>query len=235
MMSTDIIDFYDEKLPFYEFSNFYRPVCPLMHEGKSYQTSEHLYQSLKFRGPNATSKDLQYAEVVRNAKSPTQCKLLAAQHVGGGYDWRTALNPTIQKSIDEGVKIRADWEEVKFKIMEGVLMVKFTQNSFCRDKLLSTGDKTLCEHTERDSVWGTGGSRRHGQNQLGKALMRVRTVLRAKKEEEEKKIDKKRKVEEKEEEGEVKEKEEEEEEKEGIDEEEEKALLQLESFKRQKK
>lgn len=174
------IDFYDEKKPYYEFSNFYRTAKPLLHDGKEYQTSEHLYQAKKFLGPHASAASLAYAEVVRTAKSPSQCKLLAAQRIGGGYAWRTALNPTIQQSLDNGVKMRADWDAVKVEQMEEVVMLKFEQDAHCRNLLLSTGEKLLAEHTERDPFWGTGGAARKGENHLGRVLMRVRERLREK-------------------------------------------------------
>lgn len=184
-MSAEVerIDFYDEKKPYYEFSNFYRPEKPLVYDGKEYQTSEHLYQCLKYKGPRASAADLAYAEVVRTAKSPSQCKLLAAQRVGGGYAWRVALNPTIQKSLDDGVKMRTDWDAVKVEQMEVVVMTKFEQDAHCRALLLSTGDKLLAEHTDRDGFWGTGGSARKGENHLGRVLMRVRERLRCREKE----------------------------------------------------
>jgi predicted NAD-dependent protein-ADP-ribosyltransferase YbiA (DUF1768 family) len=43
--------------------------------------------------------------------------------------------------------------------------------------LLSTGDRTLIEHTKNDSYWGDG-ENGTGINQLGITLMKVRDHLR---------------------------------------------------------
>ena len=47
--------------------------------------------------------------------------------------------------------LRKDWEKVKEAIMKEVLVAKFTQYDDTKKTLLSTGDKTLVEHTKNDS------------------------------------------------------------------------------------
>ncbi|OJA12649.1 hypothetical protein AZE42_07956 [Rhizopogon vesiculosus] len=54
----------------------------------------------------------------------------------------------------------------------GVTVVSFEQT-----ELLSTGDAELVEDSDKDSFWGIGADR-EGQNQLCKALVRLRTTLR---------------------------------------------------------
>ncbi|CAF4286504.1 unnamed protein product, partial [Adineta steineri] len=49
-------------------------------------------------------------------------------------------------------------------------MAKFTQHPQLKYILLSTGHRTLVEHTKNDSYWGDGGNGT-GQNRLGITLM----------------------------------------------------------------
>lgn len=61
--------------------------------------------------------------------------------------------------------------------MKLALRAKFTQHQFLHDLLLSTGDRKLVEHTDKDSFWGDGGDGR-GQNKLGHMLMELRQELK---------------------------------------------------------
>jgi N-glycosidase YbiA len=53
------------------------------------------------------------------------------------------------------------------------LRQKFKQNQKLLDKLLSTGDRFIVEHTVYDSYWGDGGDG-SGKNRLGIILMELR-------------------------------------------------------------
>jgi len=61
--------------------------------------------------------------------------------------------------------------------MDMVLGYKFTRHGDLRKELLSTGEAELIEDSHIDSFWGRGEDRK-GQNQLGKALMRLRDKFR---------------------------------------------------------
>ncbi|MDE7478548.1 MAG: NADAR family protein, partial [Lachnospiraceae bacterium] len=75
------------------------------------------------------------------------------------------------------VKLRHDWEKVKFDIMYEICKAKFSQNEELREKLIATGKVRLEEgNTWGDKIWGTVNGK--GQNNLGKILMRVREELR---------------------------------------------------------
>ena len=54
------------------------------------------------------------------------------------------------------------------------LTAKFRQSKALKDKLLSTGNRILREHTGRDRYWGDGGKKFTGKNRLGILLMQVR-------------------------------------------------------------
>lgn len=94
---------------------------------------------------------------------------------------------------------RADWFEANILVMDAVLRAKFTQHRALRALLLDTGDAELIEDSpvrassacmrptvlmgcewQVDAFWGWG-SDGMGRNELGRALMRLRDKLRAKK------------------------------------------------------
>lgn len=62
--------------------------------------------------------------------------------------------------------------------MYEALRLKFGTHADLKEKLLSTEDARLVEHTTRDSYWGDGGGK--GKNRLGVLLMRLRAELRKK-------------------------------------------------------
>ena len=57
--------------------------------------------------------------------------------------------------------------------MKKGLLLKFTQNPHLKEILLSTGNRSLVEHTEKDKYWGDGGDG-SGKNRMGILLMEVR-------------------------------------------------------------
>lgn len=86
------------------------------------------------------------------------------------------MPPTQAKREGYRVKLRNDWEEVKVQLMYEIVLAKFTQNEFLKQKLISTGNEWLEEgNTWGDKTWGTVNG--VGNNYLGKVLMAVRSVL----------------------------------------------------------
>lgn len=84
--------------------------------------------------------------------------------------------PGRAKKLGRTITLRDDWEEVKEAKMLKVLRAKFQQSEFCRELLLSTGDKYI-EETNwwGDDFWGK--STAAGKNTLGKLLMQVREEI----------------------------------------------------------
>jgi hypothetical protein len=81
------------------------------------------------------------------------------------------------KRLGKKVKIRPDWEKVKFEVMEDLVRQKFTKHKELKEKLLETGDQYLEEtNTWGDKIWGV--CKGVGQNHLGKILMKIRGELR---------------------------------------------------------
>ncbi len=62
--------FYEKKDPYYEFSNFY--LAPITVDGIQYPNTEHYYQAQKFMGPDASTADIAYAEIIRDVNTPNK-------------------------------------------------------------------------------------------------------------------------------------------------------------------
>ncbi|KAG6330016.1 hypothetical protein ID866_9072, partial [Astraeus odoratus] len=142
--------FYEKGKPYYEFTNF--SPHHVVHKGKRYPTSEHLFQAFKFIDVHP-----RIAEHIRTCST----------------------KPMV--AFDEAHKyqhlVRPDWSHVHIEKMEIALKLKFTQHPNLRKLLLSTRDAELVEDSPRDWFWGIGADGT-GSNELGKALMRLRDELR---------------------------------------------------------
>ncbi|CAF1220234.1 unnamed protein product [Adineta steineri] len=147
-MTDTSIYFYLRNEPFGEFSNFY--LAPIVLDGCTWSTTEHYFQAQKF-----ISDEIHYQNILQLAKP---CKVF--------YYVRKHKSSR-----------RADWDDVKDEIMFKACLAKFQQHLKLKELLLSTGDRTLVEHTKNDSYWGDGGDGT-GRNQLGITLMKVREYLK---------------------------------------------------------
>ena len=93
------------------------------------------------------------------------------------------IPPGVAKKMGRRLKLRKDWEEVKYKVMVEILKSKFS-NGELQKILLDTGDRYIIENTSRwhDNIWGNCECEMsnyiEGQNLLGKALMEVRCEIR---------------------------------------------------------
>lgn len=88
----------------------------------------------------------------------------------------TKLNPSESKRLGRKIKLRPDWEDVKYQIMYDIVLEKFIQNEDLRKLLIGTGDAELIEgNWWGDKYWGV--CHGVGQNNLGKILMDVRAYL----------------------------------------------------------
>jgi ribA/ribD-fused uncharacterized protein len=137
------IEFFREYDKLGELSNYFVPKTPIKYNGKTFKTSEHLFQALKYIHEDSTPTELEYAEVIRTVNTANKARILANQDRGGGYKWRTDLNPIISKYEALGAKIKEDWDEVKVSVMKDVLRLKFAADSHCKAVLLSTAPHPL--------------------------------------------------------------------------------------------
>lgn len=124
-------------------SNFYP--ATVVHEGRSYPTSEHLYQSLKFDDPAIRER-------IRLAATPRKAKLMAKRYATGSFS-----KEILQKRVD---------------IMRLAIRAKFDQHPALRRKLLALPG-LIIESSKLDSIWGWGPDRR-GLNLMGLLLMELR-------------------------------------------------------------
>lgn len=86
------------------------------------------------------------------------------------------LPPWRAKKLGKRVALRADWEQVKYHVMEVLVWRKFADHAELREKLLATGGARLVEGNYwGDQVWGQ--CRGKGTNWLGEILMTVRKEL----------------------------------------------------------
>ena len=139
--------FYSSNADYFEFSNFAK--YPITINNITYPTSEHYFQSKKFEGTK-------YEEAIRLVSSPSECAKLGR---------------------NKSFPLRKDWEKVKEDVMMTALRAKFTQHQKLKELLLSTQNKTIIEHTKKDSYWADGGDGT-GKNRLGVLLMALREELK---------------------------------------------------------
>jgi len=120
--------------------------------GKEYKSVEHAYQSCK-------TKDESEHEWVRNA--PTASKA---------------------KSFGKKVKVRKNWDDIKYRLMLKLVRSKFKHPEL-RKMLLETGNEEILEGNYwHDNDFGNCTCDRcveiEGKNHLGKILMKVRQEIK---------------------------------------------------------
>ena len=121
--------------------------APLVWEGRYFPTAEHAYQAAKCR------------------RSDEAWKI------------QEAPGPGVAKRLGRKIELRADWDEVKERVMLEIVRAKF-ENADLRRRLIATGNAELIEGNYwGDRFWGV--CRGTGENRLGKILMRVRTEIRS--------------------------------------------------------
>jgi ribA/ribD-fused uncharacterized protein len=128
MGDPGVISYFDEFEGPNEYaflSNFWVGV-PLQFRGRAYRTGEHMFQAFKAR----TRAD---HERIVAARTPAEAKQ-EGKHM---------------------LRLRPDWERVKYDVMRLVLATKFRTNREEAALLLATGDALLVEGTTwGDRVWG---------------------------------------------------------------------------------
>lgn len=98
------------------------------------------------------------------------------------------MSPKQAKAAGRKIKLREDWEEIKFDVMWYTVYQKFHQNSILERKLFDTAGMDLIEgNTWGDKYWGAVPTKVPmsdgdvitlvGENRLGQILEQVRMVL----------------------------------------------------------
>lgn len=120
--------------------------------GTYWSTVEHYYQAQKFVG----SVDAEMIPLIHNAATPELAAALGR---------------------DPKLQLRSDWDIAKIEVMHKAVWQKFFTHPDIRTILLATNEQLLVEDSPNDYFWGCGNDKT-GQNQLGQALMQVRSELR---------------------------------------------------------
>lgn len=82
-------------------------------------------------------------------------------------------SPGRAKRLGRSIRIRPDWEQIKFKIMAEIVALKFDQHADLRARLAETAPRLLIEgNSWGDRIWGQTDGR--GENHLGRILMAYR-------------------------------------------------------------
>ncbi len=81
------------------------------------------------------------------------------------------------KLLGKKLIVRADWDRIKFQIMNDLVLDKFTRNDYLTWKLKNTGELYI-EETNwwGDKFWGV--CKGEGENNLGKIIMNIRNNLK---------------------------------------------------------
>jgi ribA/ribD-fused uncharacterized protein len=185
----EIIDFYDPKKEYGEFSNFYK--SPITIDHKKFENVEHYFQYMKFS--DSSSPDmLWYQQQIYNQKTPGKVKYLSNQQKGARWAWMKPLSIIVEESIKRGIKPIGNWDNIRNLVMINGVVEKMEQNPIIKKKLLETKNKTLRENSPTDYYWGIGKDKT-GKNMLGKILICTRDLLLKKENKEEIKIKKENK------------------------------------------
>lgn len=123
-------------------------------DGKTYPSSEHIYQSLK-------SEDLNWRSIIRLIDKPEKTKTIAKHSL-----------KTLMANGATTFLIREDWHDIKLSIMEKTVQEKFKQNPELMEKLKFTFGLIQERNCWGDTYWGT--VKGSGENHLGKILMLIR-------------------------------------------------------------
>lgn len=129
----------------------------VLHEGKTYRTTEALFQALRF-------DDESIIELIRSQKSPMAAKMVAKPHKS---------KMIIEKFSNQDIEN-----------MRLCLRLKLAQHPELKTLLLATNDEQIIEDTtnrHRVCPWGAKlkNGKWIGENLLGKLWMQLRTELRS--------------------------------------------------------
>jgi ribA/ribD-fused uncharacterized protein len=128
------------------------PDSPFYFKKTKFKTSEHFFMTFK------TLDKLEQSKIIN---APTA---------------------SAAKKLGKLVKLRPDWEDIKFNVMYMAIYLKFTQNTDILEKLLNIDDDLLIENNiHHDDVWGNCLCPKHvdknGQNYLGRLLKKLKYDL----------------------------------------------------------
>lgn len=185
--SIQYIHFYRPKDDYGWANNFY-PTNNLYINGERWRSSEQYFQAMKFRGKHATSRDIEYSDIIRETDTPGKAKLLGTQKTNTRFGKKWKINKkTDERLVNDIVteysdlKLRSDWHKKRVNIMIDVLLYKFMDKTLAKKLKAIPDNALLVEHTVRDKFWadgGDGGTGKKGLNVLGKILTVISHILK---------------------------------------------------------
>lgn len=153
-----------------------------MNKDKNTDWSEHMPEKFEFRGKwvdnwfsNMALSPLKMGQLIfpsvenyyQGMKSETVIEL---------YEF-TKMTPSKSKFEGRRIKIRPNWEDIKYDVMKSALLVKFNQPEW-KEKLMATGDDVIVEWNNwGDKIWGATINDGLGANALGQILMEIRKTF----------------------------------------------------------
>lgn len=166
-----------------QLSNFYILDKPLIYDNKEFATCEHLFQCLRYLS-TGRPVDLEYAEIIRKASTPTGAKMLGTQYIETHKpsQWKINVANTIRSFQNRGLT-KFDHDHKAIDHMKTALLIKYDQNEEFRNTLHSTkGNITFWGNDFwgiRDFVIVAGRGPNAwrdtiGDNHLGKLLIEIR-------------------------------------------------------------
>ena len=123
-------------------------ITDIEYRGLIYPSVEHAYVSTK-------SKSKKWKKLCQDKNTP----------------------PGSIKKQSETVELIDGWDDMKFKIMKEILMIKFQKEPY-KSLLIGTGKTYIQEgNVWGDKIWGVCLKTNKGKNRLGKIIMDIRTYL----------------------------------------------------------
>jgi len=144
MMGNSIIKEFRGKYRF--LSNFY--LVSITIDNKTYPSTEHYYQAMKFQNPSLQEK-------IRTTPNPDRAKKIAHQHTP-----------------------RDDWKEISLDVMERALREKFANLELRQKLLETGDATLQEGNTWGDEFWGVNLKTGKGKNHLGRLLMKIRNDIK---------------------------------------------------------
>jgi ribA/ribD-fused uncharacterized protein len=137
-------------------SNFYP--CKIKYKGIEYPSVEHFYVAMKIKDDQfINSKNIPLVdcqEMISRIKTPSEAKKLGKK-----------------------LKIRKDWDIVRFSIMEWGIIEKFKDKDLMKLLIGTQGEELKESNWWHDNYWGVCTCEKcdgKGENNLGKILMKIR-------------------------------------------------------------
>ena len=137
-------------------SNFYP--CKIKYKGIEYPSVEHFYVAMKIKDDQfINSKNIPLVdcqEMISRIKTPAEAKKLGKK-----------------------LKIRKDWDIVRFSIMEWGVTEKFKDRDLLKLLISTQGEELKESNWWHDNYWGVCTCEKcdsKGENNLGKILMKIR-------------------------------------------------------------